>query len=134
MIGASNIIENMQLIEESNQMNYILLVLVDFHDCFLSQMIWAYHWQTTTLCNYLMIAFACGLWVVTCSWFCFNAIVVLHKKLFELTLAFFHVLNVKDNKLRLRIMCQPGGMKQSLDGCCWLICGLKILNLPMVYC
>jgi hypothetical protein len=33
MIGASNSFLTMQLIEGSNQMDY-LLVLVDFHDCF----------------------------------------------------------------------------------------------------
>jgi hypothetical protein len=38
MIGASNSIVAMQLIEGSNQMDY-LLVLLDFHDCFPNQMI-----------------------------------------------------------------------------------------------
>jgi hypothetical protein len=66
-----------------------------------------------------MIAFACGWLVVTCSWFGFNAIIVTH--LFELTFEFAPI--VKDNKLRLRVMCQPGVMKQILGGCCWLICG-----------
>jgi hypothetical protein len=33
MIGASNSLETMQLIEGSNQMDY-LLVLLDFLDCF----------------------------------------------------------------------------------------------------
>jgi hypothetical protein len=63
MIGASNRLVTMQLIEGSNQMDY-LLVLLDFHDCFPSQMIWTCHWQTTTLCTRSMIAFACGLWLV----------------------------------------------------------------------
>jgi hypothetical protein len=35
MIGASNSLVTMQLIEGSNQMDYLLaLVLLDFHDCF----------------------------------------------------------------------------------------------------
>jgi hypothetical protein len=38
MIGASNSLVTMHLIEGSNQMNYIFLLL-DFHDCFPSQMI-----------------------------------------------------------------------------------------------
>jgi hypothetical protein len=38
MIGASNSLVNMQLIEGSNQTDY-LLVLLDFHDYFPSQMI-----------------------------------------------------------------------------------------------
>jgi hypothetical protein len=32
---------------------------------------------------------------------------------------------VKDNKLRLRVTCQPGVMKQILDGCCWLVCSFN---------
>jgi hypothetical protein len=38
MIGASNSLITMQLIEGTNQMDYIL-VLLNFHDCFPSQMI-----------------------------------------------------------------------------------------------
>jgi hypothetical protein len=38
MIGAYNSMINMQLIEGSNQM-YYLLVLLNFHDCFPSQII-----------------------------------------------------------------------------------------------
>jgi hypothetical protein len=38
MIGASNSLVTMQLIEGSNQMEY-LLALIDFHDYFPSQMI-----------------------------------------------------------------------------------------------
>jgi hypothetical protein len=38
MVGASNSLESMQYIEGSNQMSY-LLVLLDFHDYFPSQMI-----------------------------------------------------------------------------------------------
>jgi hypothetical protein len=30
---------------------------------------------------------------------------------------------VNDNKLRSQVTCQPGVMKQILDGCCWLIYG-----------
>jgi hypothetical protein len=45
-----------------------------------------------------MIAFACGLMIVTCSWFGFNTIIVTH--LFEVTFEFAHVPIVKDNKLR----------------------------------
>jgi hypothetical protein len=84
-------------------------------------MIWACHWQTTTLCTCSMIAFACGWYVVTCSWFGFNSIIVIH--LFELTFELAWCPIVKDNKLRSRVTCQPGVMKQILDGCCWLICG-----------
>jgi hypothetical protein len=74
-----------------------------------------------TLCTCSMIAFACGWYVVTCSWFGFNAIVVTH--LFKLT---FEVApTVKDNKLKSRVMCQLGVLKQILDGCCWLICGFN---------
>jgi hypothetical protein len=62
-----------------------------------------------------MIAFAYGLMVVTCSWFGFNAMIVTH--LFEITFEFAHFSIVKDNKLRLRVTCQPGVMKQTLDGC-----------------
>jgi hypothetical protein len=55
------------------------------------------------------------LWVVTCSWFDFNAIIVTH--LFELKFEFAPI--VKDNnKLKLQEMCKPGFMKQILDGCC----------------
>jgi hypothetical protein len=42
MIGASNSVVTMQWIEVINQMDY-LLVLLDFHDCFPSQMIWPYN-------------------------------------------------------------------------------------------
>jgi hypothetical protein len=38
MIGASNSLVSMQLIEGSNQMDNLLVVL-DFHDCFPNQMI-----------------------------------------------------------------------------------------------
>jgi hypothetical protein len=86
MIGASNRLVTMQLIEGSNQMDYHLVVL-DFHDYFPSQMIWACHWQLITLFNRSMIAFACGLIVAICSWFGFNAIIV--TLLFELVLDFF---------------------------------------------
>jgi hypothetical protein len=61
-----------------------------------------------------MIAFACELMGMTCSWFGFNAIIVTH--LFELTFEFAPI--VKDNKLKSRVTCQPGVMKQILDGCC----------------
>jgi hypothetical protein len=111
--SASNSLVVMQLIEGSNQMDD-LLVLLDFHDCFPSQMIWACHWQSLILWTRSMIAFSCGLWVVTCSWFGFNAIIVTH--LFELTFEFAHTSIVKDNKLRSRVTCQPGVMKQILDG------------------
>jgi hypothetical protein len=40
------------------------------------------------LCTRSMIAFACVVLVVTCSWFGFNAIIVTH--LFELTFEFPH--------------------------------------------
>jgi hypothetical protein len=101
----------------------------------------------TTLCTRSMIAFAYGWYVVTCSWFGFNAIIVTHlikltfefapivkdnklrsrvtcqpdsgvTHLFEITFEFAFILIVKDNKLRSRVTCQPGVMKQILDGCC----------------
>jgi hypothetical protein len=96
MIIASNSMLTMQLIEGSNQMDY-LLILLDFHDCFPSQMIWPYHWHPTTLCTRSMIAFACGLMVVSCSWFGFNAIIVFHKNLLEDTFEFANTPIVKDN-------------------------------------
>jgi hypothetical protein len=74
-----------------------------------------------------MIAIVCILMVVTCSWFGFNAIIVLHTHLFELTFEFSHTPIVKDNKLRLRVTCQPSVMKQILDGCCLLIWGQILL-------
>jgi hypothetical protein len=133
VICASNSIVTMQLIEGSNQMDY-LLVLLDFHDCFYfpSKMIWEYDWQFVPMCTHWMIAFACGLLVVTCSWFGFNAIIDTH--LFELTFEFAYVPIVKDNKLRSRITCQPGVMKQILDGCCWLICGFDNFKPTCVDC
>jgi hypothetical protein len=63
-----------------------------------------------------MIAFACGWYVVTCSWFDFNAIIVTH--LFELKFEFAHIPIVKDNELRSQVTCQPDVMTQILDGCC----------------
>jgi hypothetical protein len=69
-----------------------------------------------------MIAFACGWYVVTCSWFGSNAIIVLHTHLFELTFEFSNTPIVNDNKLMSRVTCQPGFMKKILDGCCFLIC------------
>jgi hypothetical protein len=63
-----------------------------------------------------MIAFACVLMVVTCSWFGLNAMFVTY--LYELTFELAHTPIVKDNKLRLRVTCQLGVMKQILDGCC----------------
>jgi hypothetical protein len=48
-----------------------------------------------------MIAFAYDWYVVTCSWFGFNAIIVLYTHLFELTFEFAPI--VKDNKLRSRV-------------------------------
>jgi hypothetical protein len=70
----------------------------------------------TTLCTRSMIATACVVLVVTASWFGFNTIIVLHTHWFELTFEFAPI--VKDNKLRPRVTCQPGVMKQILDGCC----------------
>jgi hypothetical protein len=128
MICASNIMLTMQLIEGSNQMDYLLMFL-HFHDYFPSQIIWAYHWHTTTLYTCLMIAFACRLMVLTCSWFGFNDIIVLHTHLFEPTFEVAHFHIVKDNKLRSRVTCQPGTMKQILNGCCWLICGFNNFKL-----
>jgi hypothetical protein len=65
-----------------------------------------------------MIAFACGLMVVACSWFGFNAIIVLHRHLFELTIELAPIPIVKDIKLNSRVTCQSGVMKEILDGCC----------------
>jgi hypothetical protein len=70
----------------------------------------------TIMCTHSMIAFSCGLMVVTCSWFGFSAIIVTH--LFELKFEFTHNPIVKGNKLKSRLTCQPGVMKQILDGCC----------------
>jgi hypothetical protein len=84
-------------------------------------MIWEYHLQLITLCTRSMIAFACGWYVVTCSWFGFNAIIITH--LLELTFKYAYFPNVKENELRSRVTCQPGVMKQILDGCYCLICG-----------
>jgi hypothetical protein len=72
----------------------------------------------TTLCTQSMIAIACVVLVVTGSWFGFNAIIALHTHLFELTFEFDPIVKDKDNKLRSRVTCQPGVMKQILDGCC----------------
>jgi hypothetical protein len=65
-----------------------------------------------------MIAFVCVVFVVTGGWFGFNAIIILHTHLFELTFEFDPIVKDKDNKLRLWVTCQPGVMKQILDGCC----------------
>jgi hypothetical protein len=92
MIGASNSLVTMQLIEGSNQMDY-LLILLDFHDCFPSQMVWECHWQPCVLAQ--IISFACGMLVVTYSWFGFNAIIVLQTHLFELTFEFPSISIVK---------------------------------------
>jgi hypothetical protein len=75
MIGASHSLNTMQLIEGSNKMDY-LLVLLDFHDCFPSQIIWTCHWQLCVLAQWLYLLLYC-VWVVTCSWFGFNAIIVI---------------------------------------------------------
>jgi hypothetical protein len=51
----------------------------------------------TFLCTCSMIAFACGLMVVTCSLLGLNAIFVLHTHLFELTFEFASSTIVKHN-------------------------------------
>jgi hypothetical protein len=61
-----------------------------------------------------MIAFDFVWNVVTYSLFGFNAIIVIH--LLELTFEFAPIPIVKDNKLRSRVTCQPGAMKQNLGG------------------
>jgi hypothetical protein len=58
MIGSSNSIKTMQLIEGSNQMDY-LLVLLDFHDCSFKSNDLSI--SLIALCARYMIAFACGL-------------------------------------------------------------------------
>jgi hypothetical protein len=63
-----------------------------------------------------MIAFACELYIVTCSWFGFNAIIVFQTNLFELTFEFASFSIVKDNRLRSRVTCQQVDVKQVLDG------------------
>jgi hypothetical protein len=63
-----------------------------------------------------MIAFACGWFVVACSWFGFNAIIVIIFLNSRLNLPLYSI--VKDNNLRSRVTCQPGVMKKILDGCC----------------
>jgi hypothetical protein len=77
-----------------------------------------------------MIAFACGLQVVACSWFGFNSMIFTH--FFELTFEFAHTPIVKNNKLRSRITCQPGVMEQILDGCFLLFVALTVSNQPVV--
>jgi hypothetical protein len=98
-------------------MNYLLVVL-DFHDYFPSQIIWACHWQLSVLVQWLHLLVVCWLWLV-----------VTH--LFELTFEFAPI--VRDNKLRSRVTCQPGVMKQILDGCCWLIFGFDTFNPASVW-
>jgi hypothetical protein len=61
-----------------------------------------------------MIVFACGLLVVTCSWFGINAIIAFDIQLFELTFEFAYTPIVK----RSRVKCQPGVMKQILNRYC----------------
>jgi hypothetical protein len=65
MISASNSMVTIQLIEGSNQMDY-LLVLLDFHDCFPSQIIWTYHWKLCVLAQWLHLLVAEWLWLVVC--------------------------------------------------------------------
>jgi hypothetical protein len=64
-----------------------------------------------------MIAFACGVMVVTCIWFGFNVIIVLDAHLVEVMFEFSLNPVVNDNKLRSQVTCQSDSMKQSLDGC-----------------
>jgi hypothetical protein len=78
-----------------------------------------------------MIAFACGLLIVTCSLFGFNAIIVLKAHLFELTFAFSPSPIFKYNQLTFQAMCQAGVISQTLDGCCLLICGFD--NFKQVF-
>jgi hypothetical protein len=67
-----------------------------------------------------MIAFACAAIGVACSLYGFNTIIVLHAHLFEFKFEYACFRIVKDNKLRLWVTCQPGVMKQMMDGygCC----------------
>jgi hypothetical protein len=57
-----------------------------------------------------MNAFACVMLVVTFGWFGFDAIIIQVTHFFELKFEFAPI--VKDNKLRSRVMSQPGVMKQ----------------------
>jgi hypothetical protein len=63
------------------------------------------------ICNFVYSLNDCiCFWVVTCSWFVFNVIIVTH--LFELMFEFAYIPIVKDNKLRSLVTCQPGVMNQ----------------------
>jgi hypothetical protein len=82
MIGASNSLISIQLIERSNQMDYLLvLVVLDFMIIFSKSN--DLSMSLTTLCTRSMIAFACAEKVVNCSWFGFNAVIVYFIHLFE---------------------------------------------------
>jgi hypothetical protein len=76
-----------------------------------------------------MISFACGWYVVTFSWFGFDAIIVLHTHLFELTFEVAPI--VKGNKLRLRVTCLSGVMKKSWMDVADLFVALTISNQPV---
>jgi hypothetical protein len=71
----------------------------------------------------------CGLLVVTCSWFGFNAIIVLYTHLLELTFEFTCISIVKDNELRLWVLWNKSWMNVA-D----LFVFLTISNQPVLHC
>jgi hypothetical protein len=68
------------------------------------------------------------LWVVTCSWFDFNVLIVTH--LLELTFEFAPI--VKDNRLKSHVTCQIGVMKNSWMDVADLFVALTISNQPVL--
>jgi hypothetical protein len=74
MIGDSNNLVTMKLVEGSNHIDYILFLL--------SSLLFSKSIEMRillkTFCTSSMIAFACGWYVVTCSWFGFNVIIVIY--------------------------------------------------------
>jgi hypothetical protein len=88
-----------------------------------------------SLCTRSMIGIACEKYVVTCTWFNFNAIIVKYRLLFELTFEFSLIHIIKNDRLRSRVTCryQPGVRKQIPNGCCWHISGFNDFNLPLAW-
>jgi hypothetical protein len=67
--------------------------------------------------------------IVICNWFGFNAIIVTH--LLKLSFEFAHTPIVKDNKLRLRVTCQPGDINNSGMNVADLLVASTISNQPV---
>jgi hypothetical protein len=78
-----------------------------------------------------MIAFSCIMLILTC-WFGFFTIIILQKHFFEIKFELVDTLIVIDNKLRLRVPCQPGVMKQSWMYVADLFIALTISNQPVL--